>query len=531
MRDRIRKSGTIALIAVLTGLWFWAVRGLVLPGFIPTHDGEYHLIRFWQFHKMLSLGVFFPQWAPDVNYGYGLPLFIFQYPFPNYAGSLFHALGVSLADSVRLTLLTGYTGAMLFCYLWLRALFGRFAAGIGTAICMFVPYWFVNMYVRGSVGEMLAVMWVFLYLWAVEKGYARFAAIAMGLLIITHNISALMFLPVMVLYLLLRRMKMWSAAGIGLGLAAYFWIPALLERQYVTGLNSVQYRDYFPAVYELLVPSWGTGFRNITTGTSAMSVQIGVVPLVVISVSFFMSVAAAFRSGVRKQVLFWGVVWLGSVFLMLRLSDPLWQSITIIQYIQYPWRFLMITGISAAFFGAVLARRLPVFAAGLVFLGILATVRYVQPVVYEQRNDAYYLSRPNFIHGTSSMGDAFSTIWMESGPDEAISDPVSVVSGDVTLSEIQKRGNTVSFRASARSEALLHINTAYYPGWMVEDNGTETAAQHDGGIISVSVDPGEHTIHARFTATPLRRAAAAVSVISVLYLFALGRGRLSSRNG
>ncbi|MEK7073761.1 MAG: hypothetical protein AAB960_00340, partial [Patescibacteria group bacterium] len=54
--------------------------------FIPTHDGEYHIIRFWQFFTGLASGQWFPRWAPDLNNGLGIPLFTFNYPFPSYIG-------------------------------------------------------------------------------------------------------------------------------------------------------------------------------------------------------------------------------------------------------------------------------------------------------------------------------------------------------------------------------------------------------------------------------------------------------------
>ena len=98
---------------------FFAVKPLLSPGFIPTHDGEYHIVRFWQFEKMLRAGNLFPRWAPDLNSGYGTPLFNFQYPFPNYPGALFHALGASLPDSVKLVLATGYLLSVTFCFLWI----------------------------------------------------------------------------------------------------------------------------------------------------------------------------------------------------------------------------------------------------------------------------------------------------------------------------------------------------------------------------------------------------------------------------
>ncbi len=70
---------------------FFALLGsfpLLHSGLFPTHDGEYHVIRFYEFDKVLRDGNLYPRWAPDLNNGYGVPLFNYVYPLPNYFSSL-----------------------------------------------------------------------------------------------------------------------------------------------------------------------------------------------------------------------------------------------------------------------------------------------------------------------------------------------------------------------------------------------------------------------------------------------------------
>ena len=66
-------------------------------GIPPTQDGEYHVMRFWQFYKVISSGVLYPRWAPDFNNGFGIPLFNYVYPLPNYVASFYHALGFGIS--------------------------------------------------------------------------------------------------------------------------------------------------------------------------------------------------------------------------------------------------------------------------------------------------------------------------------------------------------------------------------------------------------------------------------------------------
>jgi len=99
-----KKSFPLIIIFLLA---FWVAWPLLRSGFIPTHDGEYHLIRFWQFDKNIRLGDFFPRWAPDLNAGFGSPLFNFFYPLPNYLGEFWYLLGFSFISSLKLVLASG----------------------------------------------------------------------------------------------------------------------------------------------------------------------------------------------------------------------------------------------------------------------------------------------------------------------------------------------------------------------------------------------------------------------------------------
>ena len=56
--------GCIAVAGVI-----YAVLPLFGRSYIPTHDGEYHIIRIVEFAKMLGEGNIVPRWAPELNSG------------------------------------------------------------------------------------------------------------------------------------------------------------------------------------------------------------------------------------------------------------------------------------------------------------------------------------------------------------------------------------------------------------------------------------------------------------------------------
>src|SRR5438094_565494 len=87
---------------VLVVLGFIPLLDLFHPGLPLTHDGRDHVARIANFYLSLSEGVIVPRWAENLNWGYGHPIMMFLYPLPSYFASLFHFLGFSFIDSVKL---------------------------------------------------------------------------------------------------------------------------------------------------------------------------------------------------------------------------------------------------------------------------------------------------------------------------------------------------------------------------------------------------------------------------------------------
>lgn len=485
--------------------------------FIPTHDGEYHIIRFWQFFKMLSQGYFFPRWAPDLNSGYGLPLFLFHYPFPNYIGSLFHVLGATFVDSVKLTLALGYLTAMAWCFLWLRKVFGKVPALIGTIICSMVPYWFVDIYVRGSVGEVWALSFVLLTLFSLEHGLAVITAIGIAGIILSHNITALIFVPIIILYAWYRKKGALLSFIAGIGLSTYFWLPALVESRFMVGLNSVSYADHFVDLFQLIFPSWGTGFSGVGISSSEMLYQIGIVPLLIFCISFFMVVRKKALRSIIFPVLCVTII---AIFAMTEYSVSIWRYVPLLGNIQYPWRLLMVPMIATGYLAAMLTSLLPRWVmVGLAILAFTLSFSYMKPVTYERRDDAHYLSRREFTDGTSSLGNSFSTIWTGWKKDRFVDRFEKP--DDLTIRVTRNTPLSYEISANARIDATLSFNILYFPGWKAYIDGKKiTISYQADGIIHVNMPSGEHTLSVRFEETPLRLLANGISLVSLFSIFA-----------
>lgn len=514
-----------------------ALLPLFHQGLIPTHDGEYHVVRFAQFYEVLSEGMLYPRWAPDFNNGYGIPLFNYQYPLPNYISSLLHIFGISFIDSFKLNLIFATVISALFMYLWSKSYWGTLGGAVASIFYTFAPYRFVDIYVRGSVGEVWALAFAPAVLWCLHsysttknRKFIIFCGIFITLLIYSHNILALLFFAFISIYmfylLFVCHEKKTLIKGfmviilLGFGLSAPFFLPALFEARYVTGLQVFDITKNFPEVYELLFPSWGSGFSD-SISSNPLSYQIGVMNLIVIA---FVSVQLI-HNFIRKRknesiIIFILFTFFISVFLMLPYSALVWKFAPLLSYFQFPWRILSLVILLISFLAGSLFKKSTkksvllsiIFITFLVF----STINYTKPAYYLMRSDFYYLTRSNFIDGTNSPGNAFNTIWLNSIPPKR--PLVSVVKGDTAVRILINKSTSKSFEFDSNNDSTVLFSAAYFPGWKAKLNGKSFNLLNNNGIIMINIPKGKNRVDLIFSDTPIRTLALVVFLLSLLIL-------------
>src|SRR5205823_13502119 len=72
------------------------------PGYFPTHDGEWAVVRLGDMFRSLRDHQFPVRYSGYLNFNYGYPLFNFEYPAPYYIGILFHFLHIGFVDTIKL---------------------------------------------------------------------------------------------------------------------------------------------------------------------------------------------------------------------------------------------------------------------------------------------------------------------------------------------------------------------------------------------------------------------------------------------
>ncbi len=569
------------LLCVLAGWPLLASWGLVETR--AGGDSPFLLVRVHQLVAALKDGVFPVRWMGDAAYGYGYPFFNFYASLPYYLAALLKFLGFTYVNAIKGTQLLGLVAAGLGAYLLAKRLWPNpWGALLASAAYTFAPFHLVNLYVRG---DSLSEFWAFAFypfvllavlgLWeAPSLRRMAAAALAFGGLVMTHNVSALIFSPFVGLFLVylwlagrggrLRRFgAVVAALALGLAVSAWFWFPALAERNWVhlevqtTGYFF--YGEHFRAgnlvqrtpLFDYRVDAAGTPFAMGLV--QAALAAAGAVWVVVRAIREFL-VGAIHELPLRtpRRALD-GAGWWALVFLLIAtafitpLSRPLWARIPLLPFAQFPWRFLSVQALAAALVIGRLADIRPTrvwIAQGAALLLAVSAAVSIQPT-YLYVSDAD-VTPPRLILYEAFTGNVGSTVRAEYLPQAASPRPYAgealwsdgvplprVLDGDADAALAGERRSAFQrWRVDVRSpEARLVFPTLYYPGWRAFVDGREVPCgpQPGWGAIALSVPQGSHEVVLRFARMGRRLAAEAVSLLALAACVGAAAWRLRRR--
>lgn len=513
-------------IFIISLLPLWA---LLIPGLPVTHDGPDHVARIANFYQSLTEGNIVPRWAGNLNWGYGHPILMFLYPFPSYMASFFHVTGFSLVDSTKLVFGVSYVASVLAFFMWGKAAWGPMAGFVGAILYGFAPYRFVDMHVRGAIGEHVAFMFPPLILYCLAKQKWAGVSLALAGLILSHNAIALMFLPVVGLYFLyllifetknkrLITIHFLLSTLLGFALSAFFWIPAFFEGKYTLrdivtagefGGRFVVWRDFFYS-------PWNFG------GTDTLSKQLGLAHWAVVLLSVFVAI----KNTKSRIFLVSGILLVAiSLLLMTSASSLVWQYATIMQKFQFPWRLLAVTTFAIAMLGSalysVVPRRLKRTVIALSLLAVVWSVPMWAAKGYTYKPEGYYTQIYNSTTDTGESSPIWSTRFMEHTPVA----PLEVVDGDAIIT-IGKRTSTVhEYMLDVKKPTLMMENTLYFPGWKIYVDGVPAEIQFQNqnyrGLMLFTVTPQNKNVRVVFENTKVRTYANMLSLVSIIALVGL----------
>ena len=265
-----------------------ALSPLFQPNIPQTADGLLHFYRVVALSDAIQHGQLYPRWLPDLAFGYGQPLFIFYAPLAYYIGLIPYWLGGNAVTTLNISIGAAIVVAMATSYYWGKHHFGPLGGLLVGSAYIYAPYLLFTAYVQGSIPALWAMAFAPLVLIQADRllDHHRWRdvallAVATAAMLYTHNISSLIFFPILGGYVLIRILltdrpsqligTVQATIGLGLGLAmsSLFWLPAMVEREFVQ-INRVitppdfDFRAHFLTLLDLLSPvaATNTGLLN-----------------------------------------------------------------------------------------------------------------------------------------------------------------------------------------------------------------------------------------------------------------------------
>jgi hypothetical protein len=555
-------------------------------------DWVIHSLWYTQFSGQLWAGDIYPRWLMDMNAGLGSPAFFYYPPIPYFITSLFrpffwndahglHQIGASAALSL---IISG-----LCAYLWLRDLSGRGAATVAAVLYMAMPYHLAaDLYARCAFAEFWAFAWMPLVLYftgRAARGEGRaVAGVAVGyaLLVMTHLPTTLIFSPVPLCYAAVtaerqKRIKalVVTACGmaLGIGLSAVYLLPAMTMQQFVF-LDRMK-SGYFSYANWLLFSESSMWLRD-----RPEMFPLVLDMLVVVCLAFFISRSRGETVAARVNR-FWLVVAALSVFMMTAASKPVWEVLTILQRVQYTWRFNSLVCVAAAALSAAAVKAVKErgedFTRGklkvLLSLAVFCVAVWVPATAWEiysslpfRSADGVTVADNNEIISLRRDAPEYRTVWNKSAAaldwnrsadidswDEVLNEEfesflrkagdagaglprVRVTDGDGDVTVEGWSPGVITLRVRSPKGVSVDVSQFYFPGWKAdtpdEDANIAVVPSEPEGFIKLLVPGGEHRIVLRLEPSRSESAGRLISLAALLLtllLFFLTRRRSYER--
>ena len=566
-----RRTWLDLLLVTLLGLPL--VTPLLRWSSVPcTHDGHLHYHRVAAIRHAWEQGLYFSRWLPDLAFGYGYPFFVYREPLPLYLTHFLHLAGLPLPAATNLFYLLAILAAGWFMYLWVRDVFGARAGLVAAVAYMAAPYQLADALVRGNQVESMALALFPLLLWAgrrfVLAGRARWflvATLALAALSLSHNISLLIFTPALGVYLLavgwqqavpwrtlLLRLALFF--GLGLLLTSFYTGTALLEMDQVTlGLSTTtrnnDFRYNFATLAEIFAPVTP---ENPALLNPPLLFRLGWVPAGLA----LLGLLSFFRNRGREQRLHIALMAGAAVlylFFALAIARPVWETLPLIEFVQFPWRFVgraalpvaLLAGaafVPAAWSWLPWPARWPARPPWLGQLALVAALAllYLEAIPNLYPNDCPEAGYPtiltvhNYEHETGLVGvdpegsyfprtvaqrptgSPLEADYLAGRPPQRF-DLADLLAGSGQLLSADYGPNRATITVDSPAGFQATYLTFAFPGWVARVDGQPvpiTPSVPDG-LITFPVPAGAHTLAVRWQSTPLRTALGLLSLLAL----------------
>jgi len=415
-----------------------------------------------------------------------------------YLAEPIHLLGFGFVNSIKIILGLSMISSLVFTYLWLRKKFSKLASLVGALVYLYLPYHLYDLYKRGSVGELLALAVVPFIFWQLERNSLFWTSLGVAALILSHNSLALLFLPLIFVYAIIRRKdkthlyKYSSMLAFGLGISAFFWLPAINDIKF-TVFRNIKVSDYTQYFADISI--------------------IGIVSIFILLLSVFF---ASKSSKISKLFFLFAGFDILSLFLASPYSKFIWPYLPS-SFIQFPFRLLSVALICTAFLSAFSIEETKkktkvIVSVAIVLILFVSSYSFLTPLEFFNKGNSYYSTNED----TTTVKNEYMPKWVKQAP---LVNSQKLIETNGQIKGLIPKSSSISLVHSAEIEEKVTINKVYFPGWEVKIDGNKTYINYQkNGFLEFSVPKGEHKIEAKFKETQFRIFADLISLVSILSL-------------
>lgn len=537
-----------------------ASRFLFSPGQYWNMQDDMQIVRQLEFDKCLKDGQIPCRWVPDLGYGYGYPLFNFYPPLPSIIGQVFRFIGLPYMETVKAGAALHFFLAALSMYFFLKDLYKhKLSAIFGSIFYVYAPYRALNIYVRGAMNEAWASVF-FPLIFLFSKKIIQKPSLANGLylslsisgLLLSHNAMAMIFFPFIGLWIIywliqsppakrLKNIISLALSGLfGLALSSFFTLPVVFETKYVQintmFQNYFSYLAHFKSLNQIFISNyWGDG-PSVWGGGDGMSFMVGYLHwLLPLSISLIFIYFLVVQKKYFRILLIPSLLCLSGyvcLFFIHGRSAPLWNLITPIQVIQFPWRFLnpatfLLTAslsVTPLFLSKIFSKRISFFSLILVVAVIMLNISHFYPVVHGPLTDQQKFSGiawRNLI--TAGIYDYLPKTARIAALRPA-HEYVDEASPPITPNQItgsQHGTDWLLFNLSLDVPTQITLSQLAFPNFKVFDNNSPINYQIEPefGRLVINLLPGYHQIYLKLFDTPIRLFSNWLSLVAWVFVF------------
>lgn len=525
---------------------------LIRPGFYSMQD-DLQAFRLHQMDKCFQDFQIPCRWVPDMGYGYGYPQFEFYSPSVFYIGEVIHLLGFQFIDVIKILFILGFIISSFAMFIFLRSWLGDWPAFVGSVLYTYAPFKAAEVYVRGSLNEFWALSIVPLVFWSlfnlIKTGRIKYGVVyslSIGLLLLTHNLMSMIFIPVVIIWAILwiylerawkKISKIIIFSVLGIGLAAFFILPIAFERQYVH-IDSIlsgyfDYRQHFVTVKELFLSNYFGYGSSVLGPEDDLTLSLGIVHELAAVIAVFLAIVFFKKSKkITLTIFIFAALELLITFLMHQRSSFIWEKINILSWLQFPWRFLglsyfILSVLSAAAIYLIGLKKFKFgVILGLIFIiGVISLhINFFKPKDWIDITDKEKFSGASWEKQLTVSIFDYLPIYSTLPPNKKAPDKPEILEGEAEVLSYYEGSNFQQGKVNIKTAALIRLPIFDFPGMEVTTNDKVIEHNHDNckwqdycfGLISFSLEPGEYDVKVKLKDTPVRIIGNIVSLLSLI---------------